>query len=277
MRILILTSYTPANVYLVNYLTERKDVVAKVIEQRPLPVSFGAKMDARMKLVRRHGLVKTLNKLLYNKYSQRYLHGPRNATLRRSLWGNAEVGYAREIPTIEVDDINSAEVISFVKEHAPDVIAVCGTGIIRPKVFTLPPLGTINIHCGITPEYRSADTIFWALYNNEPDKIGVTIHFVDKGVDTGGIIFQETVEVTGSDDIATINAKCIRRGAELMDRALGEIESGTVSTVVKEGVKSKAYYHIDLGLVQYLIFRRRFRKLKERLGGTAVGDRHGVG
>lgn len=277
MRVLILTSYTPANVYLVNYLTERKDVVARVIEQRPRPLTFGAKMDARMKLVRRHGLVKTLNKLLYNKYSQRYLNGPRDATLRRSLWGDAEVGYARETPTIEVNNINSAEVISFVKEHAPDVIAVCGTGIIRPKVFTLPPLGTINIHCGITPEYRSADTIFWALYNNEPDKVGVTIHFVDKGTDTGGIIFQEPVGVTERDDIATLYVKCIRRGAVLMDRALGEIESGRVRTMVKEGIKSKAYYHIDLGLVQYLIFRRRFRKLKERLAGAAACDRHGAG
>jgi len=67
MRVLLLTSFTPANVYLVNYLTSRKKVIAKVIERRHIPESYGEKMDIRKRMAKKYGILKTLNKLLYNK------------------------------------------------------------------------------------------------------------------------------------------------------------------------------------------------------------------
>src|SRR5690606_41352026 len=127
------------------------------------------------------------------------------------------------------------------------------------------PLGAINIHTGITPEYRSADPIFWALYNGDTRNVGVTIHHVDAGIDTGAIIHQDTVPLYPDDTLATINVRCIRRGAELYLHALNEIEQGKATTVDRSNVKGRAYYSIDLGIVQYLIFLWRFRRLKREL------------
>jgi len=148
---------------------------------------------------------------------------------------------------------------------------VCGTSVLKPDVFTLAPKGTINIHTGITPEYRSADPIFWALYRGEPEKVGVTIHYIDRGIDTGPIVHQESVPVYAEDTLASIYVRCIRRGAELYSRALTEIETGTVRTVRRAEAVSRAFLSVDLGLAQYLLFRWRFARLGVRLrrtGGT---------
>jgi methionyl-tRNA formyltransferase len=178
---------------------------------------------------------------------------------------NAPIAYSRQVPTLVTGNVNDATCVEFVRARAPEVLAVCGTSVLKPQVFSLAPKGAINIHTGITPEYRSADPIFWALYRGEPEKVGVTIHYVDRGIDTGPIIHQESVPVYADDSLATIYVRCIRKGAELYGRALAEIESGSVRTVLRTGVASRAFLSVDLGLVQYLVFRWRFRRLASRL------------
>ena len=171
-----------------------------------------------------------------------------------------------------VANVNDAACVAFIKEQAPDVIAVCGTSVLKPEVFTLAPKGTVNIHTGITPEYRSADPIFWALYRGEPEKVGVTIHFIDRGIDTGPILHQESVPVHAADSLASIYVRCVRRGAELYVRALGEIENGTARPFRRPDVASRAFLSVDLGLAQYLIFRWRFWRMASQLHRTAAGS-----
>jgi methionyl-tRNA formyltransferase len=172
------------------------------------------------------------------------------------------------VPTLVVANVNDAECVAFIRDHAPDVIAVCGTSVLKPEVFTLASSGTVNVHTGITPEYRSADPIFWALYRGEPEKVGVTIHYVDRGIDTGPILHQETVPVHAEDSLASIYVRCIRRGAELYSRALEEIENGSARTVTRPGV-SRAFLSVNLGLAQYMIFRWRFWRMAARLRRSA--------
>jgi methionyl-tRNA formyltransferase len=266
MNIVILTSYTAANIYLVNYLTARHNVVAKVIEKKPPALTFKEKMKRRKNMLQKYGCYKTINKLLYNKYRAYVSKNRGDEIVRQALFaGRADADYERVVPSIEVNDINEPKSVEFVSAHKPDIIAVCGTTVLKPEVFELSKRGTINIHTGIIPEYRSADPIFWALYNNEPNNVGVTIHFVDRGIDTGPIIYQQAIEVTRSDDLVTLYCKCIKKGAELMSLAISDMETGAARTMRKEGVAGKAYYHMDLGMWQHLVFQRRFRKLKTTL------------
>ena len=271
----MLTSATLGNVYLVNRLSARHNVVGMVIESRPPAVTAEEKWLRRRKLVQRHGLLRTVNKLLYNVYRSRVLAPSDARTFAEKLFpGGLPATYERSAPTITVAGINDAATIAFVRENAPDLIAVCGTTVIKPAVFSLAKRGAINIHTGITPEYRSADPIFWALYNERPEKVGVTIHFVDQGIDTGPIIRQAAVPVYAEDTLAAISARCIQSGAELYLEALDALEAGAVGIVERPGVTGRAYYSIDLGLIEYLTFRWRFWRLKRRLPGeplTCVG------
>jgi len=266
VKVLVLTSETAANVWLVNQLLAQFQVVGMVIERRPQAITKGEKYQRRLRMIKRHGLGRTVNKLLYNWFRSRVLAGSSEKVVREELFpGNAGVEYIRPVESVTVGNINDDACVEFIKRQAPDVLAVCGTTVIRQEVFSLPRRGAVNIHTGIAPEYRSADPIFWALYCNEPENVGVTIHFVDKGIDTGPVIHQERVPVYGGDTLATLYVRCIRRGAELFLRALAEIESGSVKTIDRSSAPSRAFHSMDLGIVQWLVFQWRFRKLFARL------------
>lgn len=71
-------------------------------------------------------------------------------------------------------------------------LAICyGTGRVLPAIFNVPPLGTINLHGGILPEYRGLDTNLWAAFEGKPNRMGVTIHQMDAGIDTGPVYYQK--------------------------------------------------------------------------------------
>lgn len=266
MKIVVLTSETPANVWLVNQLLGRHRLAGIVIERRPLALTAHDKVARRQTMIRRYGLVRTINKLLFNWMRSRVLAASEAQTVNESLWpGGATPTYVSQVPSLVVASVNDADCIAFIKEQAPDVIAVCGTSVLKPEVFTLAPKGTVNIHTGITPEYRSADPIFWALYRGEPEKVGVTIHFIDRGIDTGPILHQESVPVDPTDSLASIYVRCVRRGAELYLRALDEIDNGSVRPFRRPEVTSRAFLSVDLGLAQYLIFRWRFWRMASQL------------
>lgn len=266
MKIVVLTSATPSNVWLVNRLLEAHDVSGIVVEQRPLALDRTAKSARRAAMARRYGLLRTANKLLYNRMRGR-LFADADATLVADSFfpTGAAPAYTRPVPTIVVANINDRKCADFIQERAPDLLAVCGTGVLKPAIFTLASNGAINIHTGITPEYRSADPIFWALYQGEPDKVGVTIHYIDAGIDTGAVIHQQAVPVYADDSLGSIYVRCVRRGAELYSRALTDIERGTVQIVKRPAATSRAFLSVDLGLAQYLLFRWRFRGLRARL------------
>jgi len=266
MKIVILTSETPGNVWLVNQILARHEVAGIVIERRPLAHSAETKRERRRQMIRKHGLWRTANKLLYNRVRAAYELPAEARTLREAFFPDgAPIEYERRVPTMVVPSVNAPEAIAFISSHGPDLLAVCGTTVLKPAVFTLAPRGAINIHTGITPEYRSADPVFWALYHGDVDKVGVTVHYIDAGIDTGAVIHQATVPVYREDTLAAISARCVRRGAALYLQALTEIANGSVTTSSRPGVAGRSFYSINLGLIQYLRFRWRFRRLAPRL------------
>lgn len=89
---------------------------------------------------------------------------------------------------ITVDNINDSKVIETANSIKPDITIVMGTSIIHNKLLDALGDKVINIHGGYLPYYRGNHCFFFALYNKELDKIGTTIHFVNRGIDTGDII-----------------------------------------------------------------------------------------
>ena len=75
-------------------------------------------------------------------------------------------------------------------------------------------LGIANLHGGLSPEYRGADCTFWALYNGEPEKIGCTLHWIDPGIDTGGLIAHISPEIHADDDELSLFWRAVAASAE---------------------------------------------------------------
>ena len=89
---------------------------------------------------------------------------------------------------------------------APDIIVVVAYGkILPPSLLKLPPLGCVNVHASLLPQYRGAAPIQWALINGD-EKTGITTMFMDEGMDTGDILLKEEVEIYEEDNAYTLSA-----------------------------------------------------------------------
>lgn len=140
-----------------------------------------------------------------------------------------------------------------------EIIFINGTRIISKKVLNQVALPIINIHVGITPKYRGVHGGYWALYNQDADLFGTTLHYVDAGIDTGGIIAQKLVKPTKEDNFKSYPILQFCAGLRLIDENLQTILSEkrkTRTSIVKD---SKLHYHP--GIIQYLL-KRIFSDLK---------------
>jgi methionyl-tRNA formyltransferase len=126
----------------------------------------------------------------------------------------------------KVPFINHRSVLQLAQRHQPDLIAVYGTSLIRAPLLGLGQLGMVNLHGGLSPEYRGADCTFWALYNREPEMIGCTLHFIDKGVDSGDLIAHICPEVHPGDDELTLFWRAVRDGAEVYGEFVRRMANG---------------------------------------------------
>lgn len=153
-----------------------------------------------------------------------------------------------------VENINAPDSIALIAERKPDVVIVNGTRILRKNLLSAIKATFINTHQGITPMYRGAHGGYWALYNNDPANCGVTIHLVDEGIDTGGIIAQALISPAAIDGYLTYPYLQIAAALPLLAVAIRSLAAGSLRTLSRNG-PSAVWYHP--GFFQYLKARLR--------------------
>ncbi len=160
-----------------------------------------------------------------------------------------------------VKNFNSNLTESILKDINPDLIILGGARIIKENIISIPKIGILNAHPGLLPKYRGVDVILWSIYNG--DDIGVTIHFIDKGVDTGTICRKKIIEIEKNDSIKTIREKAINISAELMVKVVKEIiQNKEIKTIDNKKEDGKQYYKMNKALMEKVDM-----KLKEMIDG----------
>lgn len=149
---------------------------------------------------------------------------------------------------------NSQECRKLLQVLNPDVVVLGGTRILNSETLGCLKVPFLNIHAGITPLYRGVHGGYWALANNDPQNCGVTVHFVDTGIDTGNILVQATIEVTSEDNFTTYPILQLAKGIELLKSCLPTVISGT-AIATKPAGKGKLWYHPTL--YQYFRINRK--------------------
>jgi hypothetical protein len=163
---------------------------------------------------------------------------------RSQAGGFMETG-AQLIEYLPAGGINAPESISRLVEWDPDAVAVFGTSLLRQPLLDAISGKVLNMHLGLSPYYRGSGTNFWPFYNEELEHIGVTIHLIDLGIDSGPIIHQGRPHIERSDDPHTIGCKAIMVGTDLMIRALKENEQGALRYHMQVRDKGKLYKRKD--------------------------------
>jgi peptidoglycan/xylan/chitin deacetylase (PgdA/CDA1 family)/folate-dependent phosphoribosylglycinamide formyltransferase PurN len=124
-----------------------------------------------------------------------------------------------------VGSLNGANAARVLGECDADLGIVMGTRILKPGTFGVPRMGCVNLHKGRVPEYRGMPPGFWELYDGA-SSAGVTVHFIDKGLDTGDIVATSTVPIVGTDTPDSLVEKLHEEGARLLASVVSTIRSG---------------------------------------------------
>jgi methionyl-tRNA formyltransferase len=138
------------------------------------------------------------------------VHPAARAKYREEIIDNAGVG-AEAI--FDANTLRDPQVIGVVEKLAPDIAVSIFFGyILRPDILRIPPQGCINLHPALLPYNRGAHPNVWSIIDGTP--AGATLHYLDRGVDTGDIIAQQPVEVepidTGETLYGRLEAACVK-------------------------------------------------------------------
>lgn len=127
------------------------------------------------------------------------------------------------------EKLNNAEVIAQIAEWAPDVIVVVAYGqFLGARILGLPPLGCVNVHLSLLPRYRGAAPVQHAIADGL-DITGVTVMLMDKGMDSGDILMQQSEPIFFDDTAGTLHDRLTAVGAALILEALPALAAGTLT------------------------------------------------
>jgi methionyl-tRNA formyltransferase len=154
---------------------------------------------------------------------------------------------------VEVPSVNDSSTVSMLRDLRPTVVVVTGTRIISRDVLREVPAPFVNIHVGITPEYRGVHGAYWALVDGKPQACGVTVHLVDEGIDTGAILGQAVVQPTARDNFVTYPYLQVAAGIPLLVEAVQSLANGAPPRPAPARGSSKLRTHPTLR--QYLHYR----------------------
>lgn len=151
---------------------------------------------------------------------------------------------AREynIPLLLHPNVNSDEFLEMVAKFDADLfVSMSFNQIFRRRFIELPKYGTINCHAGKLPFYRGRNILNWALINDETE-FGITVHYVDEGIDTGDIILQKTYPITDDDDYGTLLEVAYTECADILYDAIKLIQNGDVKRISQSSISEVGLY-----------------------------------
>ena len=182
-----------------------------------------------------------------------------------------EVARAYGFPVVTCSDQNSSRAVEQLKQWSPDLAIFTGGDILRDEVLNVPRLGILNSHLALLPEIRGMSSPEWSLLGGVP--LGITIHFMDSGVDTGPILLRREFAVAnGCDSLADLRNKMIAEGIELLAEAVAGLDRGTISAVPQADREIDRQFFVMHEQLKALATRRLKKSRLNPVGGGCDGS-----
>lgn len=145
-----------------------------------------------------------------------------------------EAALAHNLPILQPEKLKDEAFIQQLKALDADLFIVVAFRMLPEIVWSMPTIGTFNLHASLLPKYRGAAPINWAIINGETET-GCTTFFLKHEIDTGDIILQEKEPILPEDTFETLYNKLKIKGAELVAKTVSIIEGKTYTLKPQEG------------------------------------------
>jgi methionyl-tRNA formyltransferase len=221
-EVVLLTSESEAGRSAARYLAARFPGLVVIVEREVARSLF------LRRRIQRLGFVHVSGQLAFMAFQrmQRRASKQRIAEIIREAKLDARWPDATEM--IRVSSINSPECIGHLQRLQPRAILVVGTRIIAEEVLHAIDAPFINYHAGITPKYRGVHGGYWAKAEGDPGNFGVTVHLIDKGIDTGEVLYQVRLVPSAKDNYSTFPYLQLVAALPLLERAARDAVAGTL-------------------------------------------------
>lgn len=141
-----------------------------------------------------------------------------------------ESALRHNIPVLQPANLKSPEFLNELKSHRANLQIVVAFRMLPESVWSMPDIGTFNLHASLLPQYRGAAPINWAIINGEKET-GATTFFLKHEIDTGSIIFQEKEPIHDDDTVGTLYERLMNIGAQLVLKTVKAIEAGNYPSI----------------------------------------------
>ena len=137
------------------------------------------------------------------------------------------------IPVLQPEKMKDPKFFEALKKLNPDIQVVVAFRMLPESIWSLPRLGTFNLHTSLLPNYRGAAPINWAIINGET-KTGISTFMLDLEIDTGAIIYQEEIDITPTMNAGELHDKMMEMGPSLVLKTIKSIESGNLNLIPQD-------------------------------------------
>ena len=131
--------------------------------------------------------------------------------------------------------LKDPDFISQLQSYGAQLFVVIAFRMLPEAVWTMPPLGTFNLHASLLPKYRGAAPINWAVINGETET-GVTTFFLKHEIDTGDIIARQSISIAPDDDAGSVHDRLMELGARLTLDTIDHIVAGDLTTTPQDTI-----------------------------------------
>lgn len=146
------------------------------------------------------------------------------------------------IPYFKHININADEFIEAIKKYECDLfVSMSFNQIFKDAIINLPKYKTINCHAGMLPFYRGRNILNWALINDEKE-FGITVHYIDEGIDTGDVILQRAYPISDEDNYQTLLEKAYIECAIILYDSIVMFKQGLVIGKKQSEIHSVGFY-----------------------------------
>lgn len=152
--------------------------------------------------------------------------------------GSAVKEYALSvnIPILQPEKLRDTAFVEELSGYAPDLGIVVAFKMLPTVVWSMPRLGTFNLHASLLPDYRGAAPINWAIMNG--DKVsGITTFMLDRDIDTGDVLCKESVVIADDETAGTLHDKLMLLGGDLVLKSVDLIAEGGVVPISQSDIK----------------------------------------
>lgn len=142
---------------------------------------------------------------------------------------------AHDLPILQPEKLKSPEFFEALKQWEPELQVVVAFRMLPEQIWSFPPMGTLNVHGSLLPQYRGAAPINWAIINGEKET-GVTTFQLQHAIDTGAILLQDRIPIAPNNTAGEIHDTMMEVGAQLLVKTLHGLFDNSIKAVPQEQV-----------------------------------------